>query len=64
MKDRGILEVVAKVEKQGFRVKHTRKGIQIFERNGPGIMTVHLTCSDHRSLKNTIAILRRMGAEL
>jgi len=59
--------LLAKVEAQGGRVEPTRGGhIKVLcpnpsQCNGSGIVTLAGTASDHRSVRNGIAQLRRCG---
>ena len=54
--------LIKHLESQGATVKKTKKGIMIY---GPpptkGTFTIHNTPSDHRSLANDMAALRRIG---
>lgn len=64
MRTRGVEDLVRAAEEQGFRVKRTKKGAFIYGKSkGTGMVLVHMTCSDHRALKNTKAGLRRLGVE-
>lgn len=57
-------DLVRTAERQGFRVKRTKKGVMIYgKRPGTGMVLLHFTCSDHRALKNSIAGLKRLGVE-
>lgn len=55
-------KLIAHLESQGAEIRKTKKGIMIF---GPpptnGTFTMHNTPSDHRSLANDMAGLRRIG---
>jgi hypothetical protein len=55
-------KLIAHLESQGAEVRKTKKGIMIY---GPpptnGTFTMHNTPSDHRSLANDMAGLRRIG---
>ena len=55
--------LVRQAEKQGFRVKRTRNGYMIFGKEG-GMVTLHLTCSDHRAKRNAESELRKLGLRL
>lgn len=57
-------ELVALAEEQGYRVQPTRKGWRVLAPDGKGSTCLHKTPSDHRSLKNTVADLRRIGVKL
>jgi hypothetical protein len=57
-------DLVALAERQGFRVKRTKKGVLIYgKKPGTGMVLVHLTCSDHRAVKNAKSGLKRLGVE-
>lgn len=60
MKTRGAMDLVRQAEEQGLRVKRTKKGYVIYGKTA-GMVTVHLTCSDHRAIKNSVAALRKIG---
>ena len=56
--------LVKDLEKQGFRVEQTRKcHYRVYSPNGRDMTTLGSTPGDHRSLKNQLAILRKMGYE-
>ena len=54
-------ELVAAAVAQGFRRRDTRKGVMLLAPDGVNSVTVHLTTSDHRALKNAVSHLRRYG---
>lgn len=57
---RGLLK---EAEKQGWRVEATADGYQLYAPDRANIVTVHLTESDRRAFRNTIARMRRYGFE-
>jgi predicted RNA binding protein YcfA (HicA-like mRNA interferase family) len=57
-----LKEISREAERQGWRVGKTKKGhAQFFAPDGEGIVTAAGTPSDHRSIDNLIAMLRRYG---
>lgn len=62
MKSRGMDGLVSEAERQGFRIKRTKKGVTIYGKNG-GMVTVHLTCTDHRAVRNAMSDMRKIGVE-
>jgi hypothetical protein len=60
--DKEVQKIVREAERQGFRIKPTKKGWMIYgRREGQGCVVLHRTPSDQRGLKNSIADLRRLG---
>ena len=53
--------LVEEAERQGFRIKAVTHGWLCFPANGQAAVFVAGTASDHRSIKNSIAALRRQG---
>lgn len=49
------------LEAQGFSVKETKDGYRLYPDNGTKILTLHLTLSDGRGMKNLRADVRRAG---
>jgi len=57
-----LKEIAREAERQGWRVGKTKKGHpQFFAPDGENIITAAGTPSDHRSIDNLIARLRRYG---
>lgn len=56
-----VKELFEEADKQGWRRRDTKDGVQLFAPDGVGIVTVHLTETDHRALRNTIARMRKHG---
>ncbi|KFK87811.1 hypothetical protein IX27_18115 [Streptomyces sp. JS01] len=56
-----VRDLIKKVEAQGFEVTRTKKGHWMVKKNGVGVTTIPGTASDHRSLKNVKAQLKRAG---
>jgi hypothetical protein len=54
-------QLIEAATKQGWRVAETRDGYQLFAPDGVNIVTIHLTESDARAFRNTIARMRRFG---
>jgi hypothetical protein len=60
--EKEVRKIVREAERQGFRVRPTKKGWIIYGRHeGQGCVVLHRTPSDQRGLKNSIADLRRLG---
>lgn len=57
-----LKEIIREAERQGWRVGKTKKGHpQFFVPDGENIVTAAGTPSDHRSIDNLVARLRRYG---
>jgi hypothetical protein len=57
-----LKEITREAERQGWRVGKTKKGhLKFFAPDGESIVTTGGTPSDHRSIDNLIARLRRYG---
>lgn len=54
-------QLIAAAERQGFTAERKTKGVMLKAPDGRGQVMLHLTNSDHRSLKNAIALLKRIG---
>ncbi len=54
-------ELVREAERQGWRVEPIGDGYQLYAPDGETIVTIHVTESDVRALRNTIARMRRVG---
>ncbi|GAB2746940.1 hypothetical protein [Sinomonas soli] len=63
MKQKDIRKLCKELEGQGFDIRQTRRGHFLFEREGVVVAGMAKTPSDHRSIKNCIASLRRAGFE-
>ncbi len=61
MMDRDWKRVVAAAREQGWRIVETRDGVMLLAPNGIGKVTLHGTPSDRRSIRYTVADLRREG---
>lgn len=59
--DKDLRKIVDALEDQGFVVRTTKKGHLVVTLNGAMITTLSGTASDHRSLRNGLAHLRRAG---
>lgn len=62
MRSRGVEDLIAEAKRQGFRVRQTKKGVLIYGKKD-GMALIHLTCTDHRAVKNARAALRRLGVQ-
>lgn len=51
-------------ERQGYRVKATRKGWTVYGKDGQRTVGFHRTPSDHRAFKNIVAELRKIGVQV
>lgn len=58
-----IRKLCKELKNQGFNVRGTRRGHLLVEREGVVVAGLAGTPSDYRSLKNSIAQLRRAGFE-
>jgi predicted RNA binding protein YcfA (HicA-like mRNA interferase family) len=60
-----IRDIVKKLEKQGWRIEQGGKHLKAYpaDKSMP-LVVIPGTPSDHRSLKNLIAQLRRSGADI
>jgi hypothetical protein len=56
-----VQKVVRAAEKQGWRVRETKKGWMLYAPDGQHMETLHKTPSDWRSIRNTVARMRRHG---
>jgi hypothetical protein len=54
-------DLIDEAERQGWRAARTADGYQLFAPDGVNIVTIHLTESDPRAIKNTISRMRRYG---
>jgi biotin operon repressor len=63
MKQKDIRKLCKELKNQGFNVRATRRGHLLVEREGVVVAGLAGTPSDHRSIKNSIAQLRRAGFE-
>lgn len=65
MAKRSAQELVARAERQGWRVKRTKSGWMCFppDRSKPAV-TIHNTPSDGRWYNNALAQLRRSGLDM
>lgn len=59
-----LTELIRELQAQGFTTRTTKRGhILVYAPDGRMISTLPSTPSDHRSMKNAIATLRRAGFE-
>lgn len=56
-----IKKLFEEADKQGWRRRDTKDGVQLLAPNGVGIVTVHLTETDHRAFKNSLTRMRSHG---
>jgi predicted RNA binding protein YcfA (HicA-like mRNA interferase family) len=57
-----LKEIVKSAEKQGWRVKKTKKGhLMFYAPDGINKLTTGSTPSEHRAINNLLASLRRYG---
>lgn len=61
MSSKDIRQLIKKLEAQGFTVTPTRNGHYRVSKNGTSVTTLPGTPSDHRSMKNCLAYLKRAG---
>ncbi|GAA3087283.1 hypothetical protein GCM10020000_87630 [Streptomyces olivoverticillatus] len=62
MADKDVRELKKALKKQGFVVRETKNGhYQVFGKDGAFVTVLPGTPSDHRSLKNSMAYLKRAG---
>lgn len=59
--DKELRRIAKALEAQGFKVAITKRGHMIVSRDGELIATFSGTASDWRSLRNSLAPLRRAG---
>lgn len=60
--DKDTKKILAEAERQGFTVRRTSKGHhQVRDANGQVVAVFAGTASDHRSIRNSLAALRRAG---
>lgn len=60
--NKDLKKVLKEAEAQGFEVRQTRGShYQVRDTDGRVVAVFAGTASDHRSIKNTIAALRRAG---
>lgn len=60
-RNREVTDLVATLEAQGFRVVRRKRHWMVYARSGNGMVTMPISPSDVRSMKNTKAQLRRIG---
>lgn len=58
-----IKEIVKAASKQGWEVKKTTKGFNLYSPDGKYIENLHKTPQDHRATKNAVSRMRRYGFE-
>jgi predicted RNase H-like nuclease len=58
-----VRAVVRAAERSGWVMVEKARGIQLRSPDGVEIVTVHLTLSDHRAIKNLRADLKRRGVK-
>ena len=63
MKQKDIRKLCRQLRDQGFTIRATRRGHLLVELEGVVVAGIAGTPSDPRSLKNSIAALRRAGFE-
>lgn len=57
-------DLIRLAEEQGFWCVRKKKGVAVYgKRQEDGWVMLHLTCSDHRALKNAMAHLKKIGVE-
>ncbi|MFF2184594.1 hypothetical protein [Streptomyces sp. NPDC058155] len=56
-----VRDLIKRVEAQGFEVTRTKKGHYMVRKGGEPVTIISGTPSDHRSLKNSKAHLKRAG---
>jgi hypothetical protein len=61
--NKDVRAAVRAAERSGWTVVQKARGIQLRSPDGKEIVTVHLTLSDHRSIKNLRADLKRRGVK-
>lgn len=59
--DKDLRKIVKALEAQGFEVETTSKGHLVVTRDGVLIATFSGTASDWRSIRNSLAPLKRAG---
>lgn len=60
--NRSLRQLVKALEAQGFTTKVTKKGhVTVYGPDGAWVTTMAGTPSDHRSMRNAMAALRRAG---
>lgn len=60
--DRGLRTLLKELERQGGRVKETKKGFMVYPPDPKASpVAIHKTPSDHRAWNNMRAELRRSG---
>lgn len=59
-----MTELLRELVNQGFTCRTTKRGhFLVYDPTGRVVTTLPSTPSDHRSMKNAIAVLRRAGFE-
>jgi len=61
--NKNLKKILKAVEAAGFETRVTKKGHIIVTKDGRRITTFAGTASDHRSIRNGLAALRRAGFE-
>lgn len=62
MASKDLKKMLAEAERQGWRVKRTKRGhYMLFAPDGVGKVTFSGTASDHRSLDNALSQMRKHG---
>jgi predicted RNA binding protein YcfA (HicA-like mRNA interferase family) len=63
--DKDIRKIVKQLEAQGWRIEQGSRHLKAFPPDkSQGMVVIPGTPSDHRSIRNLIAELRRKGADL
>lgn len=64
-RNREPLRLVRLCQRQGFRVRFTRKGYVVLGRSPDDpVVVIHKTPSDHRWQRNAVAELRKIGVQV
>ncbi|NYI76637.1 hypothetical protein [Nocardioides panzhihuensis] len=61
---REVEALVKAATDQGFRCQPTHSGVRILGKDGRSTVGAHWTYSDHRSIRNLRAALRRLGVKV
>lgn len=60
-----VKKLIKLAEKQGWRVRVTKRGhVLFYPPKGTGSACASGTPSDHRTIKNTVADLKRLGLKI
>lgn len=61
MSSKDLSRLLTGLEAQGWRIKPTKEGYRMYPPNGTKILTMHMSVSDNRGMKNLRGDVLRAG---